>query len=58
MEHIYNAYLILSTVLFLFLGLTWSKSNGFNLSLKVILFFLGFFGVFVVLNFNGFIVKV
>ena len=58
MEHIYNAYLILSTIVFLTLGLTWSKSSGLNVFLKLLLCFLGIFGALVVLNFNGFIVKV
>jgi len=47
-----NTYIILSSILFLFLGVVWSHRNMLDASLKVIFFCLSFYGGLLIIHYK------
>ena len=58
MEGLQNIFNILSTIVFLYLGLTWSKTDWKNLNVKVVLLVLAIAGILLTLLNYGYIIKV
>lgn len=58
MEGLQNIFNILSTIVFLYLGLIWNKKDLKNLNIKVVLIVLGVAGLLITLSNYGYIVKV
>lgn len=52
-----NLYLLFSSVTFLCLGLIWGRQTAINLLIKITLFIIGLYGMFVFLNKLGFIIN-
>jgi len=51
-------FLIISTILFLLLGIIWTKEGWVNFSLKLIFWAMTIFGVYGVLTYFGYLIKV
>lgn len=53
-----NAYLIISVLIFLFLSIQWSKKTVQDAVLKIIFIALVFLGLAVLMQINGYLVKI
>lgn len=53
-----STYLIVSAIILIILGLSWSKKDFFNFLVKVALILIGCVGVFYYLQTLGYIVKI
>ncbi len=57
MEQLQNIYTILTTILFLYLGIIWSKSNWKNVNFKFTFIILSIAGFIISLSNFGYIMK-
>jgi len=53
-----NVYIIMSTLVFMFLGMIWKTSDWVNLFLKFVFIIMVLFGIFMYLSTNGYIINV
>lgn len=53
-----KTYLLISTILFLVLGIIWSKTGFFNFLIKIILFLIGIIGIIYCLQVYGYLIKI
>jgi len=58
MEQLQNVFIILSTIVFLYLGIIWSTTDFKNINIKVVLIVLCITGIILTLANLGYIMKV
>jgi len=58
MEQLQNVFIILSTIVFLYLGIIWSTTDLKNINIKVVLIVLCITGIILTLANLGYIMKV
>lgn len=53
-----EAYLLISTIIFLILGIFWNKSSFLNTLIKILLIGMGIVGIILFMQLKGLIIKV